>query len=126
MSNEKDEYGKDGDEASMVDMLELTARIVADRMSVYGSPKLNHDRIARLWNAYLSCIEDRDEGNSILPHDVAICMMLVKVARLSQTPQHYDSWKDLAGYSAVGWVSAFECDEEEDNNDPSGPTLQAL
>jgi hypothetical protein len=30
---------------------------------------------------------------------VALCMMLVKISRLCQTPDHLDSVVDIAGYS---------------------------
>ncbi len=34
--------------------------------------------------------------------DVAVMGALIKVARLAETPDHEDSWVDLAGYAACG------------------------
>jgi hypothetical protein len=34
--------------------------------------------------------------------DVAIFEIMVKVARLAETPDHFDSWTDIAGYAACG------------------------
>ena len=34
--------------------------------------------------------------------DVAHMMVLLKMARLVETPQHRDSWVDMAGYAATG------------------------
>ena len=41
------------------------------------------------------------EGNEIHPYDVAMMMMLVKVARLMHSPGHQDSHIDLAGYASI-------------------------
>lgn len=68
--------------------------IVGGREDTYGGPEDNFDRIADLWtmrrNEYVS------------KADVALDMILLKVARLQQTPGHYDSWVDIAGYAACG------------------------
>ena len=34
-------------------------------------------------------------------HQAALCMALVKVSRLSETPDHYDSIKDFIAYGSV-------------------------
>ena len=55
--------------------LDTAAKIVTgQRQYDYGDKYQNHENIARLWSAYLDY--------NISAHDVAICMMLVKVARL--------------------------------------------
>ena len=41
-------------------------------------------------------------STDIAPHQVALCMALLKAARLTHTPDHADSWADLAGYAALG------------------------
>ena len=63
------------------------------RGSVYGHPFYNHKRIAGLWSAYLDF--------PITPHQAALCMALVKVSRLTETPDHEDSIKDFIAYGAV-------------------------
>lgn len=70
------------------------------RESDYGTPEDCFKRIAGLWNVYL----DGAAGGrtQIGPGDVAAMMALVKIARLVNTPNHYDSWVDIAGYAACG------------------------
>ena len=75
-------------------ILEEAQRIVhADREAVYAHPSEDYARVARLWSAFL--------GVEIRPDQAAICMALVKVARLAHTPAHRDSLVDLAGYAEV-------------------------
>jgi hypothetical protein len=69
------------------------AGLLAVRGSAYGSPLINHQRIADLWSAYLRV--------NVTPEQAAMCMALVKVARLIQSPDHADSIHDLAGYVEV-------------------------
>jgi len=64
-----------------------------DRQKNYGKPEVNHRRIANLWSAFLE--------TEITPSQVAICMGLVKIARLIETPDHLDSFIDLAAYSSI-------------------------
>ena len=48
---------------------------------------------------------EQDYGSpedSFNSYDVAVMMALLKVARLSNSPNHMDSWVDLAGYAACG------------------------
>ena len=42
------------------------------------------------------------EDACIPPETVALMMALLKVARLIKSPEHLDSWVDLAGYAACG------------------------
>ena len=72
--------------------------VVGDRQKEYGDKLKNHQNIAKLWSAYLD--------TEITPHDVAICMGLVKIARLKHAHKK-DSYVDLAAYAAI----AGEIDE---------------
>jgi len=75
------------------DILKEAARLTSnDRQNQYGDPYTNHKRIADLWTTYLE--------TQIKPEQVAICMALVKIARLMQT-QSDDSFIDLAAYAAI-------------------------
>ncbi len=75
------------------DILKEAARLTSnDRQNQYGDPYTNHHRIADLWTTYLE--------TEIKPEQVAICMALVKIARLMQT-QSDDSFIDLAAYAAI-------------------------
>lgn len=64
-----------------------------DREKNYGSALSNHQRIASLWSTFLE--------TEVSPAQVAICMGLVKVARLIETPDHLDSFIDLAAYASI-------------------------
>lgn len=55
-------------------------------------PENSFQNIANLWSAYL--------GEVINPEDVALMMVLLKVARLMEDATHYDSAVDIAGYAA--------------------------
>jgi hypothetical protein len=75
------------------ELLNEVQLIFTDRGNVYGSPETSHRRISELWSGYLDTY--------ISPEQVAMCMLLVKVARLSQSSDHEDSLKDLLGYGII-------------------------
>ena len=83
------------------ELLEAAMAAVADRGLNYGSPEDNFRRIADLWDTHL---RNRVGGYmaTVTPADVAAMMVLMKVARLQNTPDHLDSWADTAGYAACG------------------------
>jgi len=71
-----------------------------ERANTYGGPEDSFRTIAGLWEAYLN-----KPGNTfapISPADVASMLALLKIARLKTSPNHRDSWVDLAGYAACG------------------------
>lgn len=68
--------------------------VMNDRNLSYGSPERNFEKIAGLWREYL--------GGDIEAHDVAVCLMLVKVARITTSPKKLDHWVDIASYAACG------------------------
>jgi len=77
------------------DVLDNAAEyITAARDEVYGDPLTNHQRIADLWSPIL--------GIDVQPEEVVLCMIAVKMSRLCKTPDHEDSWVDIAGYAALG------------------------
>ena len=80
------------------ELLEQAAFCVSgERDAQYGGPEDNFNRIADLWNAYLG------EPDRFGPEDVAIMMVLLKVARLrANFSNSMDSWVDIAGYAACG------------------------
>ena len=73
--------------------------VCGQRERDYGSPEDNFRTIANLWSAYLQA---KPDAGDILPADVAAMMALLKIARISNSPAHADSWVDLAGYAACG------------------------
>lgn len=74
--------------------LDEAKRIVeGEREKAYGDVEDNFDAIARLWEAY--------KGIPFSPLDVAVMMILLKVARI-RAGGTYDCFVDIAGYSACG------------------------
>lgn len=82
------------------DLLESALDAVDKRPKSYGPPEQNFGRIAALWNIYMGDKYGEDLG--LVAVDVACMMVLMKVARLEETPDHIDSWVDIAGYAACG------------------------
>jgi len=66
------------------------------REKEYGDKTANHNWIATLWNFWL---QQRPQQEYLSAYDVAMMMLLVKIARLMQTPGHQDSHIDIAGYA---------------------------
>lgn len=64
------------------------------RATEYGDAYENHERIAKLWTVVL--------GMDVSVGQVYLCLNQLKVSRLIETPDHEDSWIDLAGYAALG------------------------
>jgi hypothetical protein len=75
------------------EILDEVQLILTDRGNIYGNAGENHRRISELWSGYLDTY--------ISPEQVAMAMLLVKVARLSQTSNHDDSLRDLLGYGII-------------------------
>lgn len=80
-----------------------TARLILDRASTlvtgqratdYGDAEESFQRVADLWAPIL--------GVKVQPHQVALCMTQLKIARLVNSPTHGDSWVDAAGYIGLG------------------------
>lgn len=69
------------------------ATVTADRRDVYGDPEDSYRRI--------SAMRAVDECPDPQIREI-LGMIITKVARLVQTPDHLDSWVDVAGYSRCG------------------------
>ncbi|AEJ93374.1 hypothetical protein SEA_SUPERCALLIE99_57 [Mycobacterium phage SuperCallie99] len=67
--------------------------INGQRAQDYGDAKENHQRIAKLWEAYT--------GKEYSPEDVAVMMILLKIARFMENGYHEDTVTDIAGYAGV-------------------------
>lgn len=68
--------------------------VTGNREEDYGTPEDNFNKIANLWNAAF--------GTKFGAPDVALAMILVKVARQSTGNGSEDTWVDIAGYAACG------------------------
>lgn len=83
---------------------EANAIIYGDREKTYGHPSKNLQTIAHMWASYLNA----KPTELITPKDVAAMMMLVKVARFANDPDHRDNLVDICGYAAL----IERCDEQ--------------
>lgn len=73
--------------------LEEALKIVTkDRQNAYGTPEDNFNCIAGLWSSYL--------GTPITAQQVAVLMILLKVARSKSSPDYADNYVDICGYAA--------------------------
>jgi hypothetical protein len=66
---------------------------IHQRGSLWGHPYHNHKRISDLWSAYLD--------HPITPSQVAVCMALLKVSRLSESPKSEDTLLDAIAYLSI-------------------------
>jgi hypothetical protein len=73
---------------------EAYANVTADRRDIYGDPQDTYRRISRM-----RAVVDECEDPQIRE---ILGMIITKVARLIQTPDHIDSWVDVAGYARCG------------------------
>ena len=87
---------------STAEILEKASALVGgQRHTDYGDKVDNHTNIAKLWSAYL----DRE----VSPHDVAIMMCLLKIARTKLGAISDDTYIDGSAYMAI----AGECKTHE-------------
>lgn len=77
---------------------EFTNDILEERRKIYGDPVEMHNRIAGIWSAILK--------HDVSAHDVALCMVGLKLARAQNDPAHADSLIDVAGYTEIAQLIA--------------------
>jgi hypothetical protein len=77
------------------ELLEHAAGLVTRRRREYGEPLDLFRDIGKRWSLVL--------GVEVSPAKAALCMLDVKIARLSRDPRHADSIIDIAGYAGVSW-----------------------
>lgn len=75
----------------------------------YGDPISDFRTTAEFWETYLQRTMDCRGELEIKPHDVAAMMMMLKVSRISWSPEREDHWIDAAGYAACG----YDCVERQ-------------
>ena len=75
------------------DLLEHAAGLVNRRRGEYGEPVDLFEQVAQRWSLTL--------GTKISPAQVALCLIDLKIARLTHDSRHLDSIADIAGYAAV-------------------------
>ena len=80
--------------------------VEGQRHKDYGDKVNNHINIAKLWSAY--------KDVEITPHDVAIMMTLLKIARTKLGEVSKDTYIDMAAYGAIAGEIKFK---EDKNNE---------
>jgi hypothetical protein len=89
------------------EILDEAKNLILDRGADYGSPAINHLRISQYWSTYLE--------RHIEPHEVAICMALVKISRIAEQATHRDSYADALSYIAIsGHIALTDFDNDLD------------
>jgi Domain of unknown function (DUF6378) len=72
-------------------LLAEAAAVVRDRRHTYRQPLNLFERVAVRWSQVL--------GTKVTPAQIVVCLIDLKVARLTHNPRHLDSITDVAGYA---------------------------
>ena len=98
--------------------LEVLERAISlihgQRAKDYGDAQASFQRMADLVNPII----EKADGK-LTASDMALVMIQVKIARLQESPNHADSWIDIAGYAGLGAQLAVT----EPDKAAAGPTL---
>jgi hypothetical protein len=88
-------------------LLETAAEyVLRQRNKSYGEPDEDFQRIAAIANGLGFRFTHGDVIRQLNGSDVALFMISLKLARLAWSPDHEDSWIDIAGYAACGMETA--------------------
>lgn len=97
-----------------------TGYVTKERNKSYGEPDEDFQRIAAIANAMgfrIVATPDNPVARDLTGSDVARFMIALKLARLSWSPAHEDSWTDIAGYAACGFETATLEQERADRSE---------
>lgn len=97
------------------------ALVSGDRHKTHGDKFVNHENIARMWNAYLECKFGIVLSPTLSPLDVAQMMGLLKTARTCLGAHNLDDYVDQAGYAGVAGEIAERMNQDEMCNDLKHP-----
>lgn len=78
-------------------LLQAQELIHGQRQQDYGDKLTNFSQVSMMWQGYLAPKLQPDAR--LTPEDVTFLMILLKLARLSKSPDHKDSLVDVAGYA---------------------------
>jgi hypothetical protein len=74
-------------------ILQQAAAIIAERGAAYGDAAESMSTVAARWSSTL--------GHTVTPAQVVLCMIDLKLTRLTHDPKHHDSTLDVLGYAAL-------------------------
>lgn len=77
-------------------LVEALGIINGERNAQYGTPEQAHHLIAQFWNAYLA-----GKSSELTGKDVALMMVLFKIAREVNGQGKWDNIVDAAGYIGI-------------------------
>lgn len=86
--------------------------VMKERNNAYGPPSQDFTRTADMATALFA--DKLKFGAKFTAENVAQLVMLVKLSRLQWTPEHADSWVDIAGYAACGYEAAIAKDQPDE------------
>ena len=86
--------------------------IAGDREKDYGDKVHNHNNIAKLWSAY--------KDIEITAHDVAVMMVLLKIARTKLGEISEDTYIDMSAYGAIAGEIKFKEPKKESEGERRG------
>lgn len=81
-------------------LLDAADTVDGERQDQYGNAEDSFAVIAELWSSYINIGRPQSEQIEITAKDVALMMVLFKVAREGNSPKR-DNLLDLAGYAAL-------------------------
>ena len=93
-------------------LYDATILVGTDSEKDYGDKVHNHNNIARLWSAYLDV--------KVEAHDVAVMMVLLKIARTKLGAVSKDTYIDMAAYGAIAGEIKFKEPKEESEGERRG------
>ena len=91
---------------------EANELIAGDRHKDYGDKVKNHTNIAKLWSAY--------KDTEITAHDVAIMVVLLKIARTKLGEVSKDTYIDMSAYGAIAGEIKFKEPKKESEGERRG------
>ena len=76
-------------------------KLLQERGKIHGDAKTTHTMAMDLWNLTV------DESKLTSAGQAMLFLIMVKIARAVQHPEHADHWDDIAGYAAL--IKKCEC-----------------
>ncbi|MCC5991719.1 MAG: hypothetical protein JJT99_04265 [Rhodobacteraceae bacterium] len=74
-------------------ILTAAEQVLESRAAAYGPASASLEKIAARWSQVLEC--------EVTPAQVVLCMIDLKMVRLTHDPDHRDSLIDVIGYAAL-------------------------